>query len=160
MTQRQHESVQSVHGQHVPMICLALSRIWAAVHPHFRFQIQMAHHCCCRCPAIVSCLAALYWCLNHQLMIRRHRQNRRSLCSGHESRQVVIINCSAKLKPAIHHAITPSTSAALVASPSSNTSSKVVSTSSQVVSGEKRKSMITTPNCELHFDRTLVIFVR
>ena len=44
------------------------------VRPHFRFQIQMAHHCCCRCLAIVSCLAALCCCLNHQLMIRRHRQ--------------------------------------------------------------------------------------
>ena len=27
MTQRQHESLQSVRGQHVPMICPVLSRI-------------------------------------------------------------------------------------------------------------------------------------
>ena len=110
--------------------------------PHFRFQIQIAHRCCGRCPTTVSSLGALHCCLIHQLMARSHRQNRRSLCPGHESRRVVII-CSAKFKisPAIHHVITPSTGAALVVgSPSSNTSSKVVSTSSQVAIAENNEN--------------------
>ena len=75
-------------------------------------------------------------------MARSHRQDRRSLCPGHESRRVVISCCAQlKLSPAIHHVITPSTDAALVvASPSSNTSSKVVSTSSQVAIAENNEN--------------------
>ena len=92
MALKQHESVQSARGQHIPIICLALSRIWAAVHPavtggsctSFRFQIHIAHRCCCRYPTMMSSLAALDCCLNHQLMIRSHRQERRSLFAGHE----------------------------------------------------------------------------
>ena len=85
-------------------------------------------------------------CPNHQLMSRTHRQNRRSLYPGHEARRVAI-SCSAKLKfsPAIHHAIIPSTAAALVASPSSKISCKVMSTSSQVASAENNEKNSETP---------------
>ena len=59
----------------------------------------------------------------------------------HESRRFVM-SCSGKLKPspAIHHAIPPGTGAALAVSPSFKTSSKVVSTSSQVASAENNEN--------------------
>ena len=91
MTLQQHESLQSVCGQHVPMLCLefeqqCIQQSLEDAGPHFRFQIQLTHRCCCRCPTMVSSLAALDCCANHQLMIRSHRQDHRSFCPDPESR--------------------------------------------------------------------------
>ena len=157
MTLQQHESLQSACGQHVPMIWLALLRIWAAVHPAVTggscttallFSDSNRSLQLLQCPTMKSSLPALDCCLNRQLMIRSHRQERTSLCSGHKSRQV-IISCSAKLKlfPAIHYAITLSTCAGLVARPSSDTSCEHFKSS-----GKRGKTMKTTLNCEIYFD--------